>query len=123
MYNIAEIKSDLISRIQSYVGNTPIVICPGAYNVASNEWDITRCNEAIESVYIYDWYVSFKICQLNPDRVFGYYESEDNHATEYAEYDGLSLEALYEIINHIERHGIKMPHQLPKKRKILPRLE
>jgi hypothetical protein len=123
MYDIEEIKAQLIDHIKSYVGTRAIVICPGAYNAVNQEWDVPKCNDAIESVYLYDWYVSFKICQLNPDGVFGFYDSADEHATDYAEYNGLSIEALYEILNYIEKQGIKMPHHLPKKRRTHPRLE
>ena len=103
MYNIDEIKRNIITHIQSQI-NTPIVICQGGYEDEKEQWNISKCESAIESVYNtnHDWYVSFKICQLNPDRVFGYYESEDSNATDYAEYEGLSLEALYQISNYLE---------------------
>ena len=105
MYNVEKIKSDLITNIKSQI-TEPIINCP-LYDPETDTWEKSTdpMKKSIEAVVggVFDGYVAVHIAELHPDTVFGVYETEDSHDTEYFDYEDLDIESLYEISNYLEK--------------------
>ena len=105
MYNVKELKKNLINHIKSQITD-PIINCP-LYDSETDSWEQSTdpMKQDIEAIVVsvLDEIVSVHILELHPNLVYGVYETTDFHDTECFNYEDLNLECLYEISNYLEK--------------------